>query len=90
MINTWQELVRTVKGYLSNCQSLSITPETGKLILNWCQTGIDITAEHITERIGECKSIEHLLSLYKMFPQHQTGLKPEFERKKRELILTAP
>jgi hypothetical protein len=25
-----------------------------------------------------------------MFPQHQTGLKPEFERKKRELILTTP
>ena len=25
-----------------------------------------------------------------MFPQHQTELKPEFESKKRDLILTAP
>jgi hypothetical protein len=88
-----KHMARTSKdrtGLFVNLPEFVITPETGKMILNWCQTGIDITAEHITERIGECKSIEHLLSLYKMFPQHQTGLKPEFERKKRELILTAP
>jgi hypothetical protein len=88
-----KHMARTSKdrtGLFVNLPEFVITPETGKLILNWCQTGIDITAEHITERIGECKSIEHLLSLYKMFPQHQSGLKPEFERKKRELILTAP
>jgi len=87
-----KHLDRTSKdrtGLFVNLPEFVITPETGKMILNWCQIGIDITAEHITERIGECKSIEHLLSLYKMFPQHQTGLKPEFERKKRELILTA-
>ena len=57
------------------------------MILNWCQTGTDITAEHITERIGDCKSIEHLLSLYKMFPQFQGELKPEFEQRKRELVI---
>ncbi len=88
-----KHMARTSKdrtGLFVNLPEFIITPETGKMILNWCQTGIDITAEHITERIGECKSIEHLLSLYKMFPQHQTGLKPAFERKKRELILTAP
>jgi hypothetical protein len=88
-----KHMARTSKdrtGLFVNLPEFVITPETGKMILNWCQTEIDITAEHITERIGECKSIEHLLSLYKMFPQHQTGLKPEFEKKKRELILTTP
>jgi len=88
-----KHMARTSKdrtGLFVNLPEFVITPETGKMILNWCQTGIDITAEHITERIGECKSIEHLLSIYKMFPQHQNGLKPEFERKKRELILTTP
>jgi hypothetical protein len=88
-----KHMARTSKdrtGLFVNLPEFVITPETGKMILNWCQTGIDITAEHITERIGECKSIEHLLSLYKIFPQHQIGLKPEFERKKRELILTTP
>jgi hypothetical protein len=48
-------------GLFMNLPEFVISPETGKMILNWCQTETDITAEHITERIGDCKSIEHLL-----------------------------
>jgi hypothetical protein len=60
------------------------------MILNWCQSGIDINADHITGRIGDCKSIEELLTLYKMFPQFQGALHSEYERKKRELIISTP
>ena len=77
-------------GLFVNLPEFVITPETGKLILNWCQSGEEITNDSITDRIGKCASMQELLNLYKMFPQHQTGLKPEFERRKRELILTAP
>jgi hypothetical protein len=77
-------------GLFVNLPEFVITPETGKMILNWCQTGADINADHITGRIGECKSIEELLTLYKMFPQFQGTLKPEFETRKRELIVHAP
>ena len=66
-----------------------ITEETGKMILNWCQMGEAINEDMIYGRIGECKSIQELLSLYKMFPQYQQALKPEYEKRKRELILTA-
>lgn len=66
-----------------------ITEETGKMILNWCQMGEAINEDMIYGRIGECKSIQELLSLYKMFPQYQEVLKPEYEKRKRELILTA-
>lgn len=74
-------------GLFVNLPEFVISPETGKLILNWCQTGIDINADHITGRIGECKSIEELLTLYKMFPQFQASLKSEFEQRKRELVI---
>jgi hypothetical protein len=67
-----------------------ISPETGRMILNWCQSGEEINSDVIFGRIGECTSIQDLLSLYRMFPQFQESLKPEFERKKRELIMTAP
>ena len=72
-------------GLFVNLPEFIITPETGRMILNWCQSGIDINADHITGRIGECKSIEELLTLYKMFPQFQGALKPEFEQRKKEL-----
>jgi hypothetical protein len=77
-------------GLFVNLPEFVITPETGKMILHWCQSGVEINSEVIFDRIGECTSIQDLLSLYRMFPQFQESLKPEFERKKRELIMTAP
>ena len=77
-------------GLFVNLPEFIITPETGRMILNWCQSGIDINADHITGRIGECKSIEELLTLYKMFPQFQGALKSEFELRKRELVVNQP
>jgi hypothetical protein len=77
-------------GVFVNLPEFIITPETGKMILHWCLSGEEINSDVIFERIGECTSIQDLLSLYRMFPQFQESLKPEFERKKRELIMTAP
>ena len=48
-------------------QKLSV--ETGILIKDWCNEGAEITADHVTTRIGECKSIQELLALYKQYPQ---------------------
>jgi hypothetical protein len=71
-----------------NLPEFVISPETGKMILNWCQMG-DIDTNTIHNRISECKSMQELLTLYKMFPQFQQSLKPEFENKKRKLIITS-
>ena len=46
-----------------------LTAEIGQKILNWCLKGADINIDDVSERIGECKSIQELLSHYKMFPQ---------------------
>jgi hypothetical protein len=71
-----------------NLPEFVITPETGKMILNWCQMG-DIDTNNIHTRISECKSMQELLTLYKMFPKFQQSLKPEFENQKRKLIITS-
>ena len=66
-------------------QKLSV--EIGKLIRDWCNTGSEITAVDISNRIGECKSIQELLSLYNEYPQFKETLKPEFEQQKRSLLI---
>lgn len=64
-----------------------ISTVTGKQILEWCESGIDITVEDVSKRIGDCKSIQELLSLYNMYPQFQAALKPEFESQKRSILI---
>jgi hypothetical protein len=69
-------------------QKLSV--ETGKQIADWCNSGSIVSAEDVNTKIGSCKSIQELLTVYRMYPQYQEVLKKGYEQKKRELILLAP
>ncbi|HEU5168433.1 MAG TPA: AAA family ATPase [Chitinophagaceae bacterium] len=64
-----------------------ITTETGKKILEWCNSGVDVTFDDISKRIGDCKSLRELLDLYKMHPQYKEILQPEFETQKRRILV---
>lgn len=64
-----------------------ISIETGRLIMDWCNTGDNITADDVTVRINDCRSIQQLLQVYKTFPQFKEVLKHEFEKRKRHLLL---
>ena len=64
-----------------------ITVETGKAILDWCNSGADIKPIDVSERIGECKTIKELLDLYQEYPQFKDALKPEFEQQKRTILI---
>ena len=66
-------------------QKLSL--ETGKLIREWCNTGVDLNVDDVSARIGDCKSIQELLSLYKEYPQFKEVLKPEYEQQKRTILI---
>ena len=66
-------------------QRLSV--ETGKLIQQWCNAGTEISIDDVSVRIGDCRSIQELLDLYKEFPQFKEILKPEFERQKRSILI---
>lgn len=67
-------------------QKLSI--ETGRLIAEWCNSGDPVSVDDMSARIESCLSIQELLTLYKMFPQYQEALKPEFEKRKRQLVVS--
>jgi len=68
-------------------QEQKITIQTGKEILDWCNSGSDIKPVDVSNRIGECKTIKELLDLYQEFPQFKDVLKPEFEQHKRTLLI---
>lgn len=67
-------------------QKLSI--ETGKIIQEWCNSGAEITVDHISARINDCRSIQELLQVYQNNPQFKETLKPEYERKKRQILIS--
>ena len=66
-------------------QKLSV--ETGKQINDWCNSGAAITVDDVSKRIGDVISIQELLSLYQQYPQFKEVLKPEFEQRKRQIII---
>ncbi len=66
-------------------QILSI--ETGRDIYNWCNAGVDYTPNDISVTIYSCKTIDDLLELYNQHPQFKEVLKPEFEKRKREILM---
>lgn len=66
-------------------QKLSI--HTGQLIHDWCNSVPDITVDDVSVRINDCISIKDLLALYQEFPHFKEALKPEFERRKRQIMI---
>jgi len=64
-----------------------ISVETGKMILQWCNSGEVINVDDVSKRIGDTISIQELLSLYQEYPQFRDVLKPEFEQQKRRIIV---
>ena len=60
-----------------------ITPETGRKIFSWCNSGT--TSSLVKERIGECKDLKTLIDLYNEYPEFKEQLKPNFTTRKLEL-----
>jgi hypothetical protein len=67
---------------------IQLTPEVGRKIRQWCDEGAEISVDDVTKRIGSCKSIQELLQIYHTHPQFQAALKPEFEQKKRQILIS--
>lgn len=65
-----------------------ITPDVGRKILDWCNSGSEISVDDVSQRIGECKRIDELLTLYKCYPQFKEVLKLEYEQQKRRILIS--
>jgi hypothetical protein len=64
-----------------------LTIRTGEMILEWCNRGTEVSVDDVSKRIGECRSLNELLLLYKQFPEFKGALQSEYEQRKRQLII---
>lgn len=63
-----------------------ITPETGKKLLDWCNSGISLKDE-VTQYIQGCNNMNELINVFNQYPSMQEELKKEFSSKKLTLEL---
>jgi hypothetical protein len=61
-----------------------ITPDTGKMLLAWCNSGISLRQE-VLSAIDNCKTVNDLMNVYNQYPAMQGELKNEFSSKKLTL-----
>jgi hypothetical protein len=64
-----------------------ISVDTGRIINEWCNKGNDESVDDVSRRIGDVMSIKDLIALYHQYPQFKEVLKPEFEKRKREILV---
>ena len=74
-------------GLFQDKEPFVISTNTGKLIHDWCNSVPDVTVDDVSVRNNDCISIKDLLALYQEFPHFKEALKPEFERRKRQIMI---
>lgn len=67
-------------------EPVTLSVETGRKILDWCNSGVDINTQYITERIEESTTEKQLYDLWDTFPQFQEQMKPVFEQRKKQIL----
>lgn len=70
-----------------NKPETQLSVDTGRIIQQWCNEGADIAPTDITATIYNCNTINELLQLYNSYPQFKESLKPEFEQRKRQILI---
>lgn len=64
------------------------TIETGKAILDWCNTGAELPNKtDILKKIAICNSNDELLAVYNAYPAFQESLLSEFTKRRQELLI---
>ena len=66
---------------------IKLSVEIGELIRDWCNTSTTLSVDEISAKIRVCKSVPDLLKLYHQLTEFKEFLKPEFEQRKRQILI---
>lgn len=76
-------------GLFMDKPEFTITPETGKLIRDWCNQGVpppeSVTPAKLVERINACMTVGELCALYAQVPKYHISHSGLFTSRKKEL-----
>ena len=76
-------------GLFQDKEPIIITEEIGRKIIEWCNNAPEVSVDDVSRRIGDCRTIDELLNLYKQHPAFAASLKPEFEQQKRRILINS-
>ena len=77
-INHFASSSKDRTGLFSNVPDFKISSETGKTILEWCNSGSETNLDEVREKIQKCDSIDGLKSLYSLYIEWKEDLKADF------------
>jgi len=86
-INHTAQVSKDRTGLFTGKHDFVLTPEVGRKIKQWCEEGTTISVEDVANRINDCRTIQELLAVYHKHPEFNGALQPEFERKKRNILI---
>jgi hypothetical protein len=86
-INHTAHISKDRTGLFIGKHDFALTPEVGRKIKQWCEEGASLNVEDVLNRINDCRTIQELLTVYSNHPEFNGALQPEFERKKRNILI---
>ena len=86
-VNNIASVVKDRTGLFFGKPEHKISSDTGRKILEWCNEGAALGIDDVSKRINDVATINELLAVYKLYPEYKEILKPEYEQRKRQLII---
>ena len=87
-INHFASSSKDRTGLFSNVPDFKISSETGKNILDWCNSGADNTLEEARAKIKKCEDMGELKQVYNAYIEWKDQLMDDFTKQKREILST--
>lgn len=87
-INHFASSSKDRTGLFSNVPDFKISSETGKKILDWCNSGSDSTLEEARAKIKQCEDMGELKQVYNAYIEWKDQLMDDFTKQKRAILST--
>lgn len=85
-INHFASSSKDRTGLFSNVPDFKISSETGKKILDWCNSGADSTLEEARAKIKQCEDMGELKQVYNAYIEWKDQLMEDFTKQKRAVL----
>jgi hypothetical protein len=86
-INHTAQVSKDRTGLFIGKHDFVLAPEVGRKIKQWCDEGETLGVNDVSARINDCRTIQELLDVYHKHPEFNGALQPEFEQKKRNILI---
>jgi len=88
-INHYASSSKDRTGLFSNVPDFKISSETGKKILDWCNSGAETNLSEARVKIKQCKDMSELKSVFNLYKEWKDQLLDDFAEQKQSIMSVA-